>query len=245
MDKNLEKNIDCIPKIIHQIPKIIHQIWIGPHKRPDMWMDTFKVDFMKKYDGWEYKLWTDDNIEALFKGFEWIKRLYWIEETYNGKSDILRYLMLYHHGGIYIDADSVWVNEKDLGELISQTNETNLFVAYEDEKKDKICGGVMGSTKHNSYILAIIHALQMGPRTFRRAKKNMGASKLLGPGHIKRCVDKFKTCVTVFPHYYFYPITWFGVDDINMHKKIKMPKESYMFQYGYSTNKLSNKIDKT
>ena len=40
-----------------------------------------------------------------------------LETTYNGKSDILRYLILYIHGGIYIDADSVWINEKSFNEL--------------------------------------------------------------------------------------------------------------------------------
>ena len=30
------------------IPKIIHQIWLGPNKRPDIWMNTWKIDYIKQ-----------------------------------------------------------------------------------------------------------------------------------------------------------------------------------------------------
>ena len=28
------------------IPKIIHQIWIGPNKRPDIWMNSWKINYI-------------------------------------------------------------------------------------------------------------------------------------------------------------------------------------------------------
>lgn len=43
--------------------------------------------------------------------------------------------------------------------------------------------------------------------------------------------------VTIFPSKYFYPLPWIGLKSININKyKNKIDKESYMFQFGYTTN---------
>ena len=104
------------------IPKIIHQIWIGPNKCPYIWINTFKIDYINKNPEYQYFLWTEDNIDSLFNDFPIYRIVYDLETTYNGKSDILRYLILYIHGGIYIDADSVWINEKSFDSLLEQVN---------------------------------------------------------------------------------------------------------------------------
>ena len=113
MTDSNENIIDnCLKEDMNFIPKIIHQIWIGPKKRPDIWMDTFKIDYIKKNPDYKYILWNEENIDPLFEDFPIYKQVYNLERSYNGKSDILRYLILYVHGGIYVDADSVWVNDK-------------------------------------------------------------------------------------------------------------------------------------
>lgn len=48
--------------------------------------------------------------------------------------------------------------------------------------------------------------------------------------------------ITIFPSHYFYPIHWHGIKDANLHNKINLPNDSYMFQYGISTNNLVYKI---
>jgi hypothetical protein len=48
--------------------------------------------------------------------------------------------------------------------------------------------------------------------------------------------------ITIFPSIYFYPISWHNINDCEFHKKIELPKESYTFQYGYTTNNLSTHI---
>lgn len=71
------------------IPKILHQIWI----------DTFRIDYINKNPEYQYILWNEDNIDPLFNDFPIYRIVYDLETTYNGKSDILRYLILYIHGG--------------------------------------------------------------------------------------------------------------------------------------------------
>lgn len=47
--------------------------------------------------------------------------------------------------------------------------------------------------------------------------------------------------LTIYPTKYFYPRTWHGIQDVDYHNKHKLPEESYMFQYGITTNSLFNK----
>ena len=82
------------------IPKIIHQIWLGPNKRPDIWMDSWKNDYINKYPEWTYKLWTEKEINEINLTN---KKQYENEKFYNGKSDIARYEILYQFGGVFID----------------------------------------------------------------------------------------------------------------------------------------------
>jgi mannosyltransferase OCH1-like enzyme len=86
------------------IPKIIHQIWLGPRPIPKLWTDTWII-FCKKYN-WKYYLWTDKHIEK-FKLKN--KKEYDNAKSFQQKSDILRYEILYHYGGIYLDVDMIWL----------------------------------------------------------------------------------------------------------------------------------------
>ena len=48
--------------------------------------------------------------------------------------------------------------------------------------------------------------------------------------------------LTMYKSTVFYPRRWHGIQDVNLHTKVKIPEESVMFQYGYSTNNLESKI---
>lgn len=89
------------------IPKIIHQTYKNS-SIPEVWQDAQRSckDLHKRRDGWEYKLWTDDIMD------EFIRKEYpWFVETFEGypypiqRADAIRYFVLAHHGGIYIDLD--------------------------------------------------------------------------------------------------------------------------------------------
>ena len=79
------------------IPRCIHQIWIGPDPEPAIWLDTWRKHFLAEHPGWEYRLWSEKEIDKL----DLINRkLYDEEATYFGKADILRFELLYTYGGI-------------------------------------------------------------------------------------------------------------------------------------------------
>lgn len=237
---------------MEKIPKIIHQIWIGPNKKPDVWMDTFSKEYINSNPDYKYKLWTDSDIDDLFDGFHTFKEIYKMEQTWNGKSDIMRYIILFKHGGIYIDADAVWVNNKSFNYLIDNTNQSGVFLSRENLEKYKgLCGGVIGSTKGNKLMKKLIDGIEYYVKwgdsirfnLYKRKRKYLGAWSALGPKYLNRKLENEN--VTVYPTIYFYPISWHFIDNINEHKNTQIPEESYTFQYGYTTKKLKCQIDDT
>ena len=219
------------------IPKIIHQIWIGPKKKPDIWINTFKNDYINNNKDWEYKLWNDENISELFDEFPKMLKIYNIEPTYNGKSDLLRYLILYKYGGIYIDADSVWINNKSFNNLLLEINDSKFFIAYENISKNIVCGGIMGSSKKNNYVKNLIDHIE-NINNYKKKCNIHGAWRRIGPGLLSKLYLNNKE-ITIFPSIYFYPKGWHDNErNIISHLDNDLPIESYTYQYGYTTNNL-------
>lgn len=223
------------------IPKVIHQIWIGPNPEPIIWTNTFKIDYIKNNPTYEYKLWDNEKVSELINKYPTLKIVYDLEPTWNGKSDILRYVILKEYGGIYIDADSVWVNNKSFDDLINC--EEDIFAAKEPTTSH-ITGGVIGSVKDHPVFTDLINYIESyikdGKKQFIKIRNFKGPSKLLGPILFDKFVKNYS--VKLYPSNYFYPISWHGITDAEIHKKMEIPKDSYMFQYGYSTNNFGEKI---
>jgi mannosyltransferase OCH1-like enzyme len=156
------------------------------------------------------------------------------EETYNGKSDILRYEILYQNGGIYIDADSFIVKFDQFDKLIS---DFDADAGFGFEVNNKLaCGGVSLAKKDSKFMKLCID--EIPKRDF-----NLLAWQSIGPRLITEMLIRNKDIpITLYKSTVFYPIRWHGIQDIKMHEKMELPPESVMFQYGYSTNNLESKI---
>lgn len=51
--------------------------------------------------------WNDDNIKDILNKYPKIEQMYNAEKEWCGKADLLRYIILFEYGGIYIDADGI------------------------------------------------------------------------------------------------------------------------------------------
>lgn len=109
-------------------------------------MDTFRIDYINKFPEWKYKLWTEKEIEELYM---LNKDLYDKEPTMYGKSDLARYEILNKYGGIYIDADSIWLNDKNLTDLIDKSKDTNFFIAEEYDESWKRANDIKAIQSYN------------------------------------------------------------------------------------------------
>ncbi|KAG8422311.1 hypothetical protein J3459_010465 [Metarhizium acridum] len=93
------------------IPRIIHQIFLNQHDAanetmPSTW-DVARQSCISLHKDWEYKLWTEKpSRDFIQKEYPWFLR------TYDGftfpvqRVDALRYFLMRHYGGIYIDLDN-------------------------------------------------------------------------------------------------------------------------------------------
>ncbi len=89
-----------------KIPKIIHQIWIGPKPFPEQ-RKSFCKKWQQLHPDWEYRLWTNSDVSH----FDFsLRDLYEEAVNYGQKSDLLRYEILRHYGGLYVDLDFECIN---------------------------------------------------------------------------------------------------------------------------------------
>lgn len=89
---------------MNQECKIIHQIWFqGEDQIPDKY--RVNIEAMKKANpGWKHVIWDDEGLRKVCEAHGW-------EEGYDAsvhmhqKIDFGRYCVLYHYGGVSVDAD--------------------------------------------------------------------------------------------------------------------------------------------
>lgn len=97
--RNIEAARSELPNGTVRIPKIIHQIWLGGPVPEEYrkWMATWT-----SLQGWEYKLWTDENVKDMRL---YNRDLFDKVDNFGEKSDILRLEVLRNYGGVYVDMD--------------------------------------------------------------------------------------------------------------------------------------------
>lgn len=88
-----------------KIPKIIHQIYDSPIGVPDFLSDISE-SWKREHPTWKYRLWDHEAIQLFFadncSSFIPIYNSF----LYNKQRwEFLRYLILYHEGGLYVDMD--------------------------------------------------------------------------------------------------------------------------------------------
>ena len=215
------------------IPLIIHQIWIGKNKRPDFWMKTW-TDEIVNYPQWTYKLWTEKEINDLEL---YNKDIYESETDYACKADILRYEILHKFGGVYVDADVVLLNPNFF--KLFENNDNQICVGKEPDK-DLLSNSIIACQKNNNMMRHII--IECRNNYILNRKKGF-PYQITGPYLITSLYHKYNLPITIYPSISFYPIYWKNINDHEYHKKHKFPY-SYTFQYGYTTNNLSKKLNK-
>jgi len=228
------------------IPKIIHQIWLGPNPRPKFWMKTWSQDYLTAFPEWQYKLWTETEIQALGLINQKIYDLYQKSNNpmkWAGMADVVRYEILDRFGGVYIDSDSIWVNRRDLSILLDQCQESGkeVFAGWEPEQS-YLATGVLGAIPRSSAMKKVIEILP-------RRCKNHGLKMpyiSVGPLLFNKVIEEVK----VFPAKYFYPVYWhrknMGMTKIELTQDdlSKLSPETFMYQFGYTTRQLTNNVNK-
>lgn len=86
------------------IPKVIHLIWIGPNPCPyNGNIKTYELN----NPGWTVKVWGNNDIMLRNQ------RIFDMMNSWPAKADVMRLEILYRHGGVYVDADSLCLKPID------------------------------------------------------------------------------------------------------------------------------------
>jgi len=185
------------------IPKIIHQLWIGPKVAPTKFMDSWR----DKHPDFEYIRWSEAEFKSRGLHFSCQNRIDDIEEIC-GKADIIRWEILYHYGGIFLDADSICV--ETLNEIVTGCK---AFAIWENEqcRKGLVTVGAMGFPPKHPLVRACIEWIQENDVNFRRTGKP--AWQTTGPRLITRMYDTgLYPDVTILPSYHFLPQHFTGLE---------------------------------
>jgi GT2 family glycosyltransferase len=210
------------------IPKIIHQLWIGTKPAPISLMNTWK----EKNPDFEYIFWNEQEFINRNMKFACQRKINEIEEI-NGKADILRWEILYHYGGVFIDADSICIEPID-DELMNK----KCFAGWEQEelRRGLIATGTMGFPPKHPLVLGAINWILKSEVS--QAKSGAMAWQTVGPGLLTRMYNlgQFKD-LHIFPSYTFLPIHLTG-KEYRGHGKI------YAYQAWGSTFQSYDEMDK-
>jgi hypothetical protein len=185
------------------IPHIIHQIWIGPKPVPERFIDSWR-----QHPGWEHWLWREADLEAL--DMTPTTRAIWKRESLlHSRSNLGRYEILLKHGGVYIDADSLWLGTRRLEEY---SDGVSMFAGYEGADYPGIgrliCGGTMGSEPG---FMGLQHVVQVLAETYDDWRKTDRDSwKASGPGLLTRAMTPLlgDPRIKAYPSSEFYPQHW-------------------------------------
>ena len=127
------------------IPKIIHQTWKN-NDVPEGYLE-YQKKVKELHPDWEYKLWTDEDNTAFVK--QYFPGFY---DTYVGlpknimRADMIRYMIMFQVGGIYLDLDYEMLKPFDLlnYELVLPYNRNKSFGDPYDAFGNCIFGSVPG-----------------------------------------------------------------------------------------------------
>lgn len=133
------------------IPKIIHQTYIN-ESIPAQWLDA-QQSCLDLHQDYEYKLWTDaKSLEFIEKEYPWFAPTFRNYQHPIQRADSIRYFVLAHYGGVYIDLDDGC--KRRLDPLLSY----NAFVRR--TVPTGISNDVMGAIPQHPFFLRVIESLE-------------------------------------------------------------------------------------
>jgi len=162
--------------------------------------------------------------------------LYDQEKMYQCKADLLRLEVLWREGGIYIDADMVWLHH-DLQDVLDACKSTGFFCGYEPDTKDKpysvIGNSFIACTPKHPLVDMLIKYIKA---IFPHKRPYHGVEWVTGPLAFTKCISHSQMPWYVPPQVWFYPKFHYvpNPDAINLGH---FP-DSYAFQFGYTCSGL-------
>lgn len=197
------------------IPRVIHQTWRDAHLPPAFarlartWRDL--------NPGWAWRLWTDvDNREFVAREYPGLLALYDAYPFPIQRVDMVRYLILQRHGGLFVDLDF-----EALQPIEPFLEADAVFGCELDEncrahgKARIVSNAFMACAPQHPLLDAVVAALPgaMQDAINQGLERNAAILESTGPFFLTRCLDAYDgaASVAVLPAETLYPL---GVSEI-------------------------------
>lgn len=138
------------------IPKTIYQIALGEKYISKLPLNLIKENILKLNGDYEYKLITDDNCDLILSEFPRHKSIFFKLTIPQHKSDMIRYMLMYKYGGIYIDIDLQPLISFDSIIECSQNAKTIMCIGNSEYQ---ICNGILISQPNNELFMECLNSM--------------------------------------------------------------------------------------
>lgn len=204
------------------IPKLLWQIWVGPNPAPVKWM----MSWPEKHPGWKYLVFDNAELDSRAFHNQHLIDEYRKRGQFNGVSDLIRYELLYEHGGFMPEADSVCINNTN--ELWNQHTEI-CYTVYESETlRPGYVSPILACNPQNQFVKTIIDTLhELEPADLQKQ-----VWKSTGNAFLASMIEQHRPKIKIFPSYYFIPKHF-----KDKSKGYTGPDKVYANQYWGSTRK--------
>ena len=219
VNRQFEKLRKTLISIKPLIPKIIHQIWLGG-ELPNKYI-PLQQTWLKQHPGWEYKLWTDKEVEEF--GLE-NKILYDATKNFGEKSDIVRYEVLNKFGGLYVDCDFECLQPFDILHYYC-----DFYAGLGYGTNPIVLCGLFGCTPHHPILKACIKTMKREQNAKENFVEILNRTSVF---HFTKCfMANYTEKSVAFPVTFFYPLPDFE-RDTNAKNILKFIKpESFAIHY--------------
>jgi inositol phosphorylceramide mannosyltransferase catalytic subunit len=171
-----------------RIPRIFHQIWLGADPLPEDYA-RFQESWLRHHPGWELRFWTEENLPEGARRPELYERLRAPAE----RSDVLRFELLWRHGGVYVDSDFECL--RSIEPLIE---DADFFVGY--RKPGRVNNAIVGAVAAHPIVDRALDRIR--PRATYGSVDKAGT----GPLFLAAVLEEYPE-VTIFEPKIFYPRT--------------------------------------
>ncbi len=154
-DNHIDTSIaDSFSNTEYKIPKIIHQVWLSENNStiPEIWLPQ-QQSCIELHPDYEYILWsTKTSREFLQENYPWFVPTYDSYPYVVMRADAIRYFVLSHYGGVYVDLDNGCARRLD--PLLT----TSAWVRK--SKPTGIGNNVMGFVPKHPFLLQVLTKLK-------------------------------------------------------------------------------------